>query len=822
MKNKCIILALLLSFVQGNAQTYSGKNIDRIAFPIGGMGAGMFCVEGTGAISHMSVRNTPDVFNEPLVFAALSVKGHPASARVLEGPVPEWKISGLPRSGDGAPGRSWGLPRMEQAVFTARFPFAEIALSDTHLPVKVSLRAWNPFIPTDENHSSLPVGGLEYSFSNTGKVSQELVFSYHAQNFMALSDTTGRIAAMEKGFVLEDKGAFAVYTDEPSTIVDYSWFRGMFYDPLSMTWNHIERGETIAVPALDKGALGASLYVPFVLRPGQHKTIRLYLCWYVPNTRLRRGWSLPPYEASVKSDSSVADQWLLLSSAFHQPWYASQFNSIGQVAEYWTKNYDSMKYNTELFTKAFYASTLPPEVTEAVAANLAILKSPTVLRQYDGRFWGWEGSHDRVGSCPGSCTHVWNYAQAVPHLFPRMERSLRETEFGENQNTEGHQSFRAMIPIRILSHDFYAAADGQFGGLMKVYRDWRISGDSVWLRGLYPKLKLSLDYCIRTWDPRHTGTLEEPHHNTYDIEFWGANGFTTSFYLGALEAFIAISDYLHEDAGAYASLLHTGRQAIETKLYNGEYFFQQIQWTGLSSPNPLAMAKGSFGGEYSPEAIALLQKEGPKYQYGKGCLSDGVLGAWMARVCGLEAPFDTGKINSHLISVYKYNFKTDLRTHANPQRPTYALGREGGLLLCTWPKGGKLSLPFVYSNEVWTGIEYQVASHLIFTGHLKEGLEIVRTARARYDGRVRNPFDEYECGHWYARAMSSYALIEACTGVRYDAVTKTLYVDSRVGDFVSFLSTETGFGNVVYKKGKVTVKVVYGEIEVEHIVDSTR
>ena len=189
----------------------------------------------------------------------------------------------------------------------------------------------------------------------------------------------------------------------------------------------------------------------------------------------------------------------------------------------------------------------------------------------------------------------------------------------------------------------------------------------------------------------------------------------------------------------------------------------------------------------------------------------------MARVCGLPVFLDEGKVRSHLAAVYKYNFKRDLSGFSNPQRSTFALGNEGGLLLCTWPKGGALSLPFVYSNEVWTGIEYEVASHLIFEGKVREGLEIVRTVRKRYDGTVRNPFDEYECGHWYARALSSYALLEALTGLRYDAVDKTLYVNSKVGDFVSFLSTDTGFGNVVYKNGKVSMKVVYGKIEVKRI-----
>ena len=223
---------------------------------------------------------------------------------------------------------------------------------------------------------------------------------------------------------------------------------------------------------------------------------------------------------------------------------------------------------------------------------------------------------------------------------------------------------------------------------------------------------------------------------------------------------------------------------------------------------------------YSDEALELMKKEGPKYQYGKGCLSDGILGMWMATVCGLNEVVDNEKVKSHLVAVHKYNLRQVLYNHSNPQRPTYAAGKDGGLLLCTWPKGGRLSLPFVYSNEVWTGIEYQVASHLMFKGEVEKGLEIVRVCRDRYDGRVRNPFNEYECGNWYARAMSSYAMLEGLTGVRYDAVDRTLFIDSRIGDFTSFLSTETGFGNVGLKDGKPFIKVVYGTIDAQKVMVS--
>jgi hypothetical protein len=459
---------------------------------------------------------------------------------------------------------------------------------------------------------------------------------------------------------------------------------------------------------------------------------------------------------------------------------------------------------------------LPPEVVEAVAANLTILKSPTVLRQADGKLWSWEGCSDNQGCCHGSCTHVWNYAQALPHLFSALERTLRETEFGPSQDEAGHQTFRAALPIRPAAHDFHAAADGQLGGIMKVFREWRASGDTEWLRKLWPKVKASLSYCIETWDPGHKGVLEEPHHNTYDIEFWGPDGMCSSFYLGALSAAVSMGKALNDGVEEYSTLLAKGTQHVERELFNGEYFIQKIQWTGLRAKDPLETK--SFVGNYSPEAIEIFKKEGPKYQYGTGCLSDGVLGSWMALVCGVGQILDKEKVKSHLKAIHQHNFKRDLSEHANPQRPSYAFGSEGGLLLCTWPRGGELSLPFVYSNEVWTGIEYQVASHLMMLGMVEEGLEIVRACRERYDGRIRNPFNEYECGHWYARAMSSYALLQGLSGARYDAVEKTLHLEPRIsGDFQSFLATATGYGTAGVKKGKPFLEVKSGTIEVRDI-----
>jgi len=808
---------------------YTGQYLNRIAFPIGGLGAGMFCIEGSGALSHVSVRNKPDIFNEPGMFAAICVKGIRNGAKLLEGPVPDWKKFGQKDAGNGSGGATTGLPHFRRCSFTTRFPFATIDISDADLPLKVQLSAWSPFIPTDDDNSSLPVGAIEYKFSNTGASSIDAVFSFNAKNFLSIEKGNDRIRPFENGFILTEAGStekpypsdFAVYTDDPATQVDHCWFRGGWWDPFTMAWNHVKNGEVKTTAPVEKAAPGASLYTPFTLAAGKEKTIRLMMAWYTPDSEQTYG-SMGTRKENCGPDSgccnSPADMALDkydkdFNGKYYKPWYSSKFASVEEVAAYWKEKYAVLKKNSGLFTTAFYSSSLPPEVTEAVAANLTILKSPTVMRQYDGRLWSFEGCGDTGGCCHGSCTHVWNYAQAIPHLFPALERSLRHTEFCESQSKEGHQNFRATLPIQPADHNFHSAADGQLGGIMKVYREWRISGNNEWLKKMFPMVKTSMDYCIQTWDPRGKGVIEEPHHNTYDIEFWGPDGMHGSFYLGALTAIIAMGRFLNSDVDRYQQLLASGKQTMETILYNGEYFIQQIKVEGLNAKNPAT--EKSYGGEYSKEAIELLQKEGPKYQYGTGCLSDGVLGAWIARMCGLEDALDAVKIKSHLQAVHKYNLKENLSEHANPQRPAYALGDEAGLLLCTWPKGGKLSLPFVYSDEVWTGIEHQVASHLMLTGQVKEGLAILRASRNRYDGRIRNPFNEYECGHWYARALSSYGYLQALTGVRYDAVEKTLYASSRLGDFTSFLSTETGFGTVSLKAGKLTINVVYGSIAVD-------
>jgi uncharacterized protein (DUF608 family) len=819
--------------------TYTGERLNRIAFPMGGIGAGMICLEGTGAISHVSVRHQPDVFNEPFMFGAIAIKGLENGAKVLEGPVPGRKLFGAPYTGNGSSNSSYGYPRFEQAEFLARFPFAMVQLQDKDIPLDVEIKGWSPFCPGQEDLSSMPMAALEYTFINRTDTALEMVFSYHAENFMRIRSANewgvnyesggDSVTKLKNGFILSQscfpdkphyKGDFAISTLEEAS-VDYRWFRGGWYDARTMLWRDIEKAEPVSDTAIS-GSNNASLYVPVSLQPGDAKTIHLMMSWYVPHSELRFG-GIPPVQGDPACDPATGCCSPEYTSQFYEPWYSARFADITEVSEFQESHYRELRDRSELFSQTLYASDLPAEVLEAVSANLTILKSPTVLRQKNGALWAYEGCFDSgSGCCIGSCTHVWNYAQAIPHLFPGLERSLRETEFLESQDADGHQNFRSALPIQYTDHTFHAAADGQLGGMMKVYREWRISGDTEWLRSIWPAVKKSYRYCSDLWDPDQKGVLVEPHHNTYDIEFWGPDGMCTSIYLGATLAMVRMAEALGEESGPYRELLDTGTRYLENELYNGEYFIQIPTWKGLRTPSPDESLTAAWNINYSPEALALMKKEGPKYQYGNGCLADGVIGAWFDAVCGLPEFMDNQKVRSHLNAVYRYNFRKDLSDHVNPQRPGFGAGTDGGLLLCTWPGGDQPSLPFVYSNEVWTGIEYQVASHLMMNGETEKGLDIVREVRRRYDGTIRNPFNEYECGHWYARALSSYALMQGLTGLFYDAIDKTLYIQSRLGSsFQCFISTETGYGLAGLRNGEPFLEVVSGEIEVERFVNRT-
>ncbi len=826
-------------------RTFSGENATQVAMPIGGIGAGSICLNGYGGLQDYAIRARPETSALPAdftsnspeaAFAVLHIKGGSGVTKLVEGPFPVFKIFDQGLQGQGLRrGGFEGFPRFAKCTFKGEYPFGEVQFSDPSVPLEVKLTGWNPFIPLDDKNSGIPCVILEYTLRNTSRQPVEYEFSYHLSHLASgcKPDQSGSANALipGKGVFLhndEDPNAEAYGSASLTVLGDQPRIKGMWlrspdwtYGSLTALWHEVSTGTFTANDGSNGidtvGRNGASILLEGGLAPGEFRTYPILITWHFPNCYVQAGGK--PSAANVRGDIGCRD----VAGAgvpLWRPYYASVWKDAREVALYLEKEFTSLRARTTKFKEALFSSTLPPYVLDAVSGNLAILKSATVLREENGNIWGWEGCFPDKGCCEGSCTHVWNYAQAFPHLYPQLERTLRTLELVRSMDERGHVNFRGALPDGPVDHSGPAAADGQLGGIMKVFRDWHICGDTSWLRKMYPMAKRSLDYCIGAWDPDHRGGLFEPHHNTYDIEFWGPDGMCTSIYLGALSAMAQMAKAVGvpSDAGYYEDLAQRCSRFMDGQLFNGTYYQQKVEYLGLqdtSFANSVAHVDGK-----SSELQQLQKREGPKYQYGGGCLSDGVVGAWMARTYGIETSLTRKNVRSTLQAIFENNFKTDLSEHACAQRPGYAMGREPGLLLCSWPRGDKPTLPFIYSDEVWTGIEYQVASHLIEEGFVNEGLTIVKAARSRYDGRARNPWNEYECGNWYARAMASYSLLGALSGFRYSAVERTLWFGPQLNiqPFKSFFSTAFGFGIIGLDGGAVNIQMIEGQLPIEKLV----
>lgn len=804
----------------GLPATYSGPFLEQIAFPLGGIGTGCVSLNGHGGLVDWELFNRPNK-GSVLPFSFFTIwaraEGRAPVTRVLQAP-PTAPFTGQGRNGyagygfgvnreDGA-----GLPHMQSAAFKGEFPLAEIEFADAALPLQVSLEAYSPFIPMNADDSGLPIAVLRYHLTNTGSVPVEASIAgsmFNAVGYQGSGPFSGPHLGQNSNTYVERDGvrglhmtsskygqadarfgSMALSTTWPDIFCQEASLRAGWFDAMHDFWDHFSATGTVPErhfpPSADGSSDVGTLGLRVRLAPGESATLPFFVTWHFPN--FVKYWGVHRMDQGCCCGKEEPPTW--------RNYYASQWADALDVARYYAANEDRLYSDTKLFHDTLFAAKLPPFVLDAVSSQASILHSPTVLRLSDGTFYGFEGCHSDAGCCEGSCTHVWNYAQTVAFLFPALERSLREADYKYNMRDDGHMGFRLQLPLGSTIWEFtHAAADGQLGGIMKVYRDWRLCGDDGWLRSLWPRVQKALAYAWQQWDPDRDGVIEGIQHNTYDIEFSGPNTMMGSFYLGALRAAEEMARHLGDEVAAatYRRIYESGRARMEGELYNGEWYVQQPDW-----------------------------QRTPKYQYGEGCLSDQMIGQWFARIVGLGDLFQGEHVRSTVRSIFNYNWRSDFWEHGNPQR-IYALNDEAGLLLCTWPRGGRPELPFVYSDEVWCGIEYQVASHLIYEGLVDEGLAVVKGVRDRHDGHRRNPWNEFECGSHYARSLASWSVLTALAGFQFDMVDKMLGFSPRLDaqSCRTFWSVDGAWGLFEQRTSddaaEATLSVAYGALPIERL-----
>lgn len=789
---------------------YDQDHISKVRMPIGGIGTGTVSLSGRGSLVDWEIMNRPGKGfstvtpgNDAPFFAIYINDGENKFTKGLMGPLLDYEYEHM----EGRSVDHHGIPRFEKATFDAAYPFGVVHLTDSKLPVDVNIKAFNPMVPGDADASGIPIAVLRYQVVNNTDKPLTVSVCGSARNFMGKDGSKYHVdwkgdkvyegaknnknVFSEKGDVkgicfmpgdVENNdpawGTMALTTDESHGVtyrtssIHNAWGNGIldFWDDFSDDGLLVEKKEQ-----LDDDPM-ASLAVQQQIPAHGTRTFQFFITWHFPN---RKAWA-----------SEVVGNY-----------YTTQYKDALDVINKTYPKLSELEDKTLEFVNAFLGSDLPESVKEAALFNLSTLRSQTVFRIKSGHMMGWEGCMDSNGSCAGSCTHVWNYEQATAFLYGDLAKTMRDVEFNYATRKNGSMSFRSGLPLSKAQWTG-VAADGQMGTIMKMYRDWQLSGDTDFLRKSWPMVKQALAFAWteNSWDADADGVMEGSQHNTMDVNYSGPNPQMQLWYLGALKAAekmaIAMKDKTF--AKKCKSIYKAGSKWTDENLYNGEYYEHQVldpktkkEITDYSAPNM------------------------PKYQLAKGCLVDQLVGQYMAHICGLGYLVPQDHVKTTLESILKYNSRNSMEAHFNNMR-SYALGKESALLMASWPKGCP-KIPFPYFTEVMTGFEYVAAVGMIYEGMEKEGLTVIKNIRDRYNGEKRSPFDEAECGHHYSRAMASWASIIAITGFHYSAIDSRMQMAPRVGKW--FWSNGYAWGTVKIeknmKKYNVTLQVLQGHVNIK-------
>lgn len=806
--------------------SYDQQHLSRIALPLGGIGTGTVSLGGRGDLRDWEIMNRPAKGFKPAnTFFALYAKpkNQPAVTRALEGAIAPQEYEGA--FGSTVPNH--GLPRFRHCSFHAAYPFGQVVLTDPDVPLDVRLEAFNPFIPANAERSGIPIAVLRFVLINKTAQPVTAAVCGNLENYIGRDGSSGAPSHNTNAFATETFGSGPAHTLQGillrSSGVDLcaEQFGTIALTTLATSgvtfrtaWADLSWGDSLLDywdDFSDDGALEqrlssvenphASLAVKLNVPANATRQVTFLLTWHFPNRQI---WS--PKSGAGEANCVNGDCSNDPNRAGN--YYTTQYLDAWDVAMRTAPVLHALEKETISFVNAFCSSDLPPVVKEAALYNLSTLRTQTTFRAADGRMYGWEGCGDKSGCCHGTCTHVWNYEQATAFLFGQLSQSMREVEFLDATIDNGLMRFRAALPFGSTSDWTGAAADGQMGCIMKLYRDWHLSGKDALLRSLWSKARKALEFCWIPggWDADQDGVMEGCQHNTMDVEYYGPNPQMGVWYLGALSAAVRMARYLSDNdfAEKCERLFLHGSEWVDKHLFNGEYYEHEIR-----PPDSVdAIAPGLRLG------MGALNLSEPDLQLGSGCLVDQLVGQFMGHVCGLGYLVNRKHVQTTLRSIMKYNYRPDFTSHFNHLR-SFVLNDESALLMATYPRGRRPRRPFPYFNEVMTGFEYSAAVHMLYEGQHAAGLRVIRSIRDRYDGLKRNPFDEAECGHHYARAMASWAAVLALTGFHYSAVEQSMTF--KAGNGQHFWSTGYAWGTCTIsqdaKKSKVFLLVLGGSVQ---------
>ncbi len=539
-----------------------------------------------------------------------------------------------------------------------------------------------------------------------------------------------------------------------------------------------KRDEVYERPFSEKGF--ASVGRTLTLKPGEEQTVSFALSWRFPNANYVTAFGRRPGVHDVN-------------------FYSTLWPTASDAATAVAVREEELHGTTRTWVETWYDSTLPHWFLERTFVTLNCMQTQVAerLALQDGMYNLDEGAN----CCPGNCTHVWQYAQALARLFPVIERECRDkVEYGKGfRPNDGSINFRHSIT------PFHDAIDGQCGTILRVLRESQMTADYRFLEGIWDRTKLSMDHVILKWDPDEDGLLAGAQHNTLDEPWFGQVHWLINLYHAALKASAVMARQMGQPAVAlrYERIVAKGAPEMVNLLWNEEF--------------------GHF-----------IHKPGPgedeKHGSTNGCHIDQVFGEFWLRNLGLDRVLPEDKIRRALESLWTFNFSPnvgDFRKVMTDGR-WYAVEGNAGLVMCSFPHGkvepksGKKNYAG-YLNECMTGFEWQVAAHMIWEGLVEKGLAIGKAIYDRYLPKDRNPYNEIECSDHYARAMASYSAFMAVCGYRYDGPEGKLAFGPRMqqDNFRAAFTTAEGWGRfsqaVQGGRQENAIELRYGKLHLKQL-----
>jgi uncharacterized protein (DUF608 family) len=788
-------------FARGQRRVYEDERLGAISMCLGGIAAGPIQINGQARRHIWQIAGNYKAISLPHTFFAVR-------AKAANGPA---VVRAVQTASEGP------FAAMKSLQFSGEYPFAWYTFTDAALPATIRMECFSPLIPLDEKDSSIPCAIFNLTAENNGQTPVEVSFLATQQNAVgmdaaqAISGRTSPAYGGNVNRVLRDTGATLLHmsTAKPkdSPVYGDMALAVLTKDaPATAAWGNLEtlaaqfvgsgdvKGAETAGPTPAGQTVDGALAVPFVLAPGEKRTVSFVLAWHFPNVQ----------QPSLRPGNRYANWW----------------PDALAVARDVAARLGELSAQTHLYNETLYATNLPYWLLDRISSQVAILRSMTCSWARDGFFYAWEGCSPGTGCCPGNATHVWGYAQSHARLFPSVGRAMRDADAGSVQ-AEG------MLPVRFFYS--YPAFDGQCAFVMSAYREHLLCADGKWLNSRWPTVKRVMDYAIARWDSpapssvvvnisgTPDGMLTGPQH-AMDSDQGGTSSWLGSMYLGALAAAARMADIQGDSASAarYREILAAGSKNQDKALFNGEYFIQ------------------------IPDPIQVPEPTPPRQDYLTGCYIDQLLGQWWALQIDCGWLYPPEHVKSAMAALFKYNFHPDFLDFKQTQRK-FCEDSDGGMQQCTWPKGGKPSPANLTpaTEEIMSGFEYSAAGLMIYAGLMKEAFTVLRAAADRYDGRLRtglspwdfaswgysgNPFGDDECGKFYARAMAIWSTLLACQGFSYDGPAGLIGFAPpwKPEDHVSFFTAAEGWGLFRQKReGQTqseTIEIKWGRLYVHSLV----